>query len=516
MLMGTLSGSPKTPDRAGTPDGSLEAPERRLEIWLRVVPFVLLIMSMIPYLVTQRPSAGDVGRTAALAALAAAWVAWWVPLHPGWAANRVLMSVYYLGFLAFSALLVARSPWFAFFCWIGYLHAYRFLTGPARYIGLIGTAAISAVAQLGGFHRPTLAGWVIFAVVACLNATLVTAFIYLGAKAEEQNQARKRMIVELAGANRRLEEMMAENTGLHAQLLTQAREAGVLEERQRMAREIHDTLAQGLAGIITQLEAAQQAHGRAAGGPGGPGEPGGASPGGPGGPGAGHGADWERRVRNATRLARDSLSEARRSVRAVRPEALENTRLPDALAEVADRWSAVNGVPATVTTTGTAQGLHPEVEVTLLRVAQEALANVAKHAGASRVGLTLSYMDDVVTLDVRDDGVGFRLPADGPGASGGPGGPGEAGRASSGFGLTTMRQRVRRLTGQLEIESEPGGGTAVSASVPAILRATPAAARSVPSSSPSPAGTEPAAGPSPVRTERDLASSPSPAGASGA
>ena len=110
--------------------------------------------------------------------------------------------------------------------------------------------------------------------VACLNATLVTAFIYLGAKAEEQNQARKRMIVELAGANRRLEEMMAENTGLHAQLLTQAREAGVLEERQRMAREIHDTLAQGLAGIITQLEAAQQAHGRAAGaGPAGPGGP---------------------------------------------------------------------------------------------------------------------------------------------------------------------------------------------------------------------------------------------------
>ena len=509
MLLGILTGSLKAPNRAGTPDSSLEAPERRLEIWLRVVPFVLLIMSMIPYLVTQRPSAGDVGRTAALAALAAAWVAWWVPLHPDWAANRVLMSVYYLGFLSFSALLVARSPWFAFFCWIGYLHAYRFLTGPARYIGLIGTAAISAVAQLGGFHRPTLADWVIFAVVACLNATLVTAFIYLGAKAEEQNQARKRMIVELAGANRRLEEMMAENTGLHAQLLTQAREAGVLEERQRMAREIHDTLAQGLAGIITQLEAAQQAHGRAAGRPGGPGEPGGASPSGPDGPGA----DWERRVRNATRLARDSLSEARRSVRAVRPEALENTRLPDALAEVADRWSAVNGVPATVTTTGTAQGLHPEVEVTLLRVAQEALANVAKHAGASRVGLTLSYMDDVVTLDVRDDGVGFRVPADGPGASGEPG---EAGRAGSGFGLTTMRQRVRRLTGQLEIESEPGAATAVSASVPAILRATPAAARSAPSSSPSPAGTGPAAGSSPVRTERDLASSSSPAGASGA
>ena len=437
--------------------GSLDASERRLEIWLRAVPFALLVMSMIPYLITQHPSPGDVGRTLAVVAATAVWVAWWVPLHPQWAANRVLMSVYYLGFLAFSALLVARSPWFAFFCWIGYLHAYRFLAGPARYVGLVCTAALSAIAQLGGFHRPTPADWGIFAVVALLNATLVAAFIYLGAKAEEQNQERKRIIVELAEANRQLETMMTENTGLHAQLLTQAREAGVLEERQRMAREIHDTLAQGLAGIITQLEAAQQAGLQAAAGPGGASN----------GREAGR-ADWERRISNAAQLARDSLSEARRSVRAVRPEALENTKLPEALAEIAARWSTVNGVAATVTTTGTAQALHPEVEVTLLRVAQEALANVAKHAGASRAWITLSYMDDVVTLDVRDDGAGFRIPAS-------PGG---------GFGLTTMRQRVQRLAGHLEIESEPGGGTAISARVPAILRETPP---SVSSAAPSPA-----------------------------
>jgi signal transduction histidine kinase len=147
---------------------------------------------------------------------------------------------------------------------------------------------------------------------------------------------------------------------------------------------------------------------------------------------------------------------------------------------VADRWSAVNGVRATVTTTGNAQGLHPEIEVTLLRVAQEALANVAKHANASRVGITVSYMDDVVTLDVRDDGVGFRLP--------GPRNP-----ASGGFGLTTMRQRVQRLAGQLAIESEPGSGTAVSASVPAIVRGTAGAACPASSSGPASPATEPAA-----------------------
>jgi signal transduction histidine kinase len=227
---------------------------------------------------------------------------------------------------------------------------------------------------------------------------------------------------------------MEENAGLHAQLLTQAREAGILDERQRMAREIHDTLAQGLAGIITQVQAAEQARDRP--------------------------EDWQRHLGHAAALARESLSEARRSVHAVRPEPLETARLPEALSEVVHRWSSMNGVPAELVTTGTPRPLHPEVEVVLLRTGQEALANVAKHASASRVALTLSYMEDVTTLDVRDDGVGFDLALTGPGAGR---------RTTGGFGLTSMRQRVSRLTGTLTVETEPGGGTAVSASVPAIL-----------------------------------------------
>ena len=143
--------------------------------------------------------------------------------------------------------------------------------------------------------------------------------------------------------------------------------------------------------------------------------------------------------------------------RARGPSTLETARLPDALAEVARQWSELNGVPVEVVTTGDVQPLHPEVEVALLRTAQEALANVAKHANASRAGLTLSYMGDVVTLDVRDDGVGFEVPA----ASRRAPGPG--------FGLSAMRQRVNRVAGTLAIESEPGGGTAISARVPAIV-----------------------------------------------
>ena len=103
----------------------------------------------------------------------------------------------------------------------------------------------------------------------------------------------------------------------------------------------------------------------------------------------------------------------------------------------------------------------------LLRTAQEALANVAKHAGATRAGLTLSYMGDVVALDVRDDGVGFEVLRERDGRAAEPG---------PGFGLTAMRQRVGRVAGTLAIESEPGGGTAISARVPAHRAAGSASA----------------------------------------
>jgi signal transduction histidine kinase len=292
--------------------------------------------------------------------------------------------------------------------------------------------------------RPTVSLVVIWVLLAGVDVVLIGVFTMLGVRVGEQNEARKQIIAELAEANHRLEEMIAENTGLQAQLLTQAREAGAGDERQRMAREIHDTIAQGLTGIVTQLEAAQQ---------------------------TGNDAERERRISNAKRLARDSLAEARRSVQALRPQALENSRLPEALADEVARWSATSGVTAEVETTGQARALHPEVEVTLLRVAQEALANVAKHAEASRAGVTLSYMEDVVSLDVRDDGAGFAaVKSNGHLAGETP--------AAGGFGLIAMRQRVSRLAGQLEIESEPGAGTAVSASLPAIpLGPSPQAAK---------------------------------------
>jgi signal transduction histidine kinase len=272
-------------------------------------------------------------------------------------------------------------------------------------------------------------GFAIWGAVFLVNAVLASFFGYYGWLTDEHSAARKRTIDQLNDANARLAAAMTENAQLQAQLVASARDAGVRDERERLAGEIHDTLAQSLAGIVAQLQAARTASA----------------------------TGRERHLDTAAELARSTLVEARRSVQALRPEPLEGARLPDALANVAARWSEVTGVPAAVTTTGTPRQLHPEVEIALLRTGQEALANVGKHAAASRVGVTLSYMEDVVTLDVRDDGIGFDL----------VGLPEEVGDGS-GFGLTGMRQRVGRVAGRLEIESAPGEGTAVSATVPAI------------------------------------------------
>src|SRR5262249_47055516 len=148
-------------------------------------------------------------------------------------------------------------------------------------------------------------------------------FAFFGEQTIERNIRQKRALVELGEANRKLEEALEENAGLHAQLMTQAREAGVLDERQRMAREIHDTMAQGLTGIITQLEAAEHRP-----------------------------EGWRRHVGTAAELARDSLTEARRTVHAVAPAALEEARLPEAIGDVVKKWASVNDVPAVLTTTG--------------------------------------------------------------------------------------------------------------------------------------------------------------------
>ena len=148
---------------------------------------------------------------------------------------------------------------------------------------------------------------------------------------------------------------------------------------------------------------------------------------------------------------------SRRFVRALRPEALEAASLATALDRLAERFRFETGIDARAVVTGPERTLGPEKDATLLRVAQEALANVRKHAAASRVALTLSYMDEATLLDVRDDGAGFDPDLVQLGSNG---------WQSGGFGLAGMRERVEDCGGTITIESAPREGTTVVVSLP--------------------------------------------------
>lgn len=420
--------------------------ERRVDAAYGAVPYVLLAASTILAALEPNQSRADVLTTLGLAGLTAAWMLWMVTLHPCWVERRGLMIVYYLGLLASIALLISRSPWFGIFAVTGYFHAFMCPQAfPRRwaFVGVAATAVLAATAQRGGipqgFPQPTISDVLFYLLTIAFNAVLAGAFTFLSVFTGEQSHRRKQIIAELAEANSKLTAALEENAGLHAQLLVQAREAGILDERQRMAREIHDTLAQGFTGIIAQLEAAKRINQRS--------------------------EQWQLHVDHAQTLARESLIEARRSVQALRPAPLENARLPDAIADMAQRWSKTSTVALTFETTGEPRPLPAEVEVTLFRVAQEALTNIAKHASASRIGLTLSYLDDMVLLDVRDDGIGFDAAAASANSHSEDG---------HGFGLSAMRQRLHQVAGNLEIESAPGEGTAIAASVPVACAAVPA------------------------------------------
>ncbi len=415
-----MSGSPAaTPNLA--PPSSYERWSDRLTDWC---PYVTLAVASVLSLASPKDTADGRLVTVGLIALALAWVYLGYTRAPQpRKAHPARMLVYFVGLLVIGSVLALREYLFFIFLITGFFHALVLRPWPVLIGGVFATSVLVNSVISGLPTNPEW--WAIWVAIVVIQTLAIGGGGLLGEKMSEQSEQRRIAVA-------RLETALEENAGLHAQLLAQAREAGVLDERQRMAAEIHDTIAQGLTGIVTQLEAADQARDR---------------------PEA-----WQRHVRNAIGLARESLSEARRSVEGLRPEHLETARLPDALADVARQWSDLNGIPVEVVTTGDVQPLHPEVEVALLRTAQEALANVAKHANASRAGLTLSYMGDVVTLDVRDDGVGFDV-----GASTVSDEPG------SGFGLSAMRHRVNRVAGTLAIESEPGAGTAISARVPAIV-----------------------------------------------
>jgi signal transduction histidine kinase len=227
------------------------------------------------------------------------------------------------------------------------------------------------------------------------------------------------------------ERTLAERTARDqlAHLAEQSRQAAVLEERNRIAREIHDTLAQAFTGILIQLGVARRIVSQQ------PEEA------------------WEL-VGRVEQLARQGLAEARRSVWALQPQATEYRDLATALPHAVEQLISSTPVRAHVSVHGTPRPLPADVGMNLLRIGQEAVNNTLRHAHAHELFIALTFDDDQVRLCIRDDGQGFDLRQQEEGG---------------GFGLIGMRQRAERIGGQLTLSSEPGQGTEVAVTAPAVV-----------------------------------------------
>ncbi|MFJ8162793.1 ATP-binding protein [Streptomyces sp. NPDC096136] len=320
------------------------------------------------------------------------------------------------------AALLVLSPdglWLAFPLYFLELHLLRLRWGLAA-------VAVTACAAIGGFlgHSGAITPG---AFLGPLLGGAVAVATVLGYQALYRESERRRELIEELIATR-------------AELAAAERGAGILAERERLAREIHDTLAQGLSSIQLLLRAAERALSED------PATPAAVSPS-PAAAALGH-------IARAREAAQENLAEARRFVRALTPPDLEHGSLAGALERLC---SGAPGPRVRFSVSGPPRELPTPYEVALLRIAQSALANVVRHARADRAEITLTFMDSSVTLDVVDDGRGFD--------------PASAPTGEGGFGLPAMRARAESLGGLFTVESDPGQGTAVAVTLPLPLEA---------------------------------------------
>lgn len=215
-----------------------------------------------------------------------------------------------------------------------------------------------------------------------------------------------------------------------AELADREREAGMVAERERLARDIHDSLAQGFTSIVMLLEAADAQLDADA-------------------------ADVRARIDQARQAARDHLAEARRVVWSLRPGPLQHGALAGALEILVDTTFAATGMQADFRVDGDPTPLPPEQELVLFRAAQETLANAARHADATTVVCTLTYLDDETILDVHDNGAGFDPERTTPSPDGG-------------VGLLGLTERVAAAGGRLHIDTAPDRGATITISLPAV------------------------------------------------
>ena len=193
-------------------------------------------------------------------------------------------------------------------------------------------------------------------------------------------------------------------------------EVAVLAERNRMARELHDTLAQGFTAVKLQMDTAELALPE-------------------------HPDQALDRIIRCREIAQESVLEARRAIQALQSHHMEHG-LVAALKQLAEQSS--NGILVSFLTSGTPEGLSPNAESELYRISQEALTNALRHGQASRVMIEMAYNADHVTLRIRDDGTGFALQ-----------------KSQPGLGISGMRERAASIAGRFNLSSPPGQGTEI-------------------------------------------------------
>lgn len=214
-----------------------------------------------------------------------------------------------------------------------------------------------------------------------------------------------------------------------AQRLNDAnRRAAVLNERNRMAQEMHDTLAQGLTGIVIQLQAAERVQ---------------LAPG-----------EKSIAIDQARRLAQQCLEDARRSVKALKPAFLVDQSFTQALEQIAQLMTHGTGIDVSINVIGEETRLDELVELNLLRIGQEALTNALKHSGATDIDIEVSYSTGYVKLVIRDNGRGFDADV------------AQNQSHAGSFGLAGIRDRTSQLAGTFLVDTKPGVGACITVSIP--------------------------------------------------
>lgn len=353
--------------------------------------------------------------------LVVATVIWYV-VGTAWRAAFVTAGAgpwWLLGLTLLWGGLVLISPdfsWAAFVLWMLSVHLMAF---PLAVVYSVLVLAVVILTQLDVGAHPA----------GAILGPAIGALVALGASRGEQLLAREGL--ERQKLVHRLVATQEEMVVLHDNLTRTQRESGALAERTRLSRDIHDTLAQGFSSILLLARAGGQQQ-----------DP----------------VRLHTLLRQIEETAGENLDESRRVVNALTPAALEGSGLSAALSRLVGSMSQETGIDAHFTADGPEAPLATAQEVALLRVAQSALANVRQHSGAGRVMVTLTTAPEQVRLDVADDGRGFAV-TDWESAVPVP-------AARGGYGLRSMRERLRDLGGDLVVESTPGDGTVLGAHLP--------------------------------------------------